>query len=657
MADHDTHLWRRLLRDVDELCRKPYPNIHLHVHDDELTTFCLVLTPEVSKPLHLTISGLDNYPLDPPTIRMDSLIHHPNVYGDWICATILRKTEEYTPAYTLKSIAIQMLSFFGSESLEQEHGGGPVRLGRYRRNDQYHDDFRCQKCGFASAQKATSLADYVDQAKTTRSSRRGRASAGGATTGLLSPPSTTPSMAAGDDKDSAQIGGDVMHIDSLPTEVLIQVLENMEDFEDVTSLARAWPRVSQVISEFDVLKQRELQCYVLKKSYREVNLGVGVAVGKDLTSEFEFLSKDAFEVLGIRQSIHNIPFSRWLPLPISRRHWGQVRVDAHDVLQRLKMAAPIKSKEPTNAQILYQFMTDVVVKLNLVEVNPRDNRSSLRHASDKAIESYFHLFHLLVCIATEDDSVIRHANRMLANFMAGKRSKEHVPNLGHLLVALLISDTQITDGLMKAIVTEAITRNVIWLLNAKPELCYMEPEAVSNYRLEKTFLGSRTSYRLLMFSELFRRTARPGNAPLSQVREELFNRHGGPPPGAASKVAAMVRRMHGVRDFPTFMAEMGFKVIPTAANFTDFLRRTVRESVAKGYSCWPIVQSEALALRLPREPRVGIKKELRTTYQHWIVSGELPYVRISKRAFFPQKQPAGGNSREGARGGRGGRGN
>lgn len=41
------------------------------------------------------------------------------------------------------------------------------------------------------------------------------------------------------------------------------------------------------------------------------------------------------------------------------------------------------------------------------------------------------------------------------------------------------------------------------------ELGYLEADAVSHYRLKKTFEGCRTSYRLLMLSELFQRVASP----------------------------------------------------------------------------------------------------------------------------------------------------
>ncbi|KAK3378655.1 hypothetical protein B0T24DRAFT_136330 [Lasiosphaeria ovina] len=52
------------------------------------------------------------------------------------------------------------------------------------------------------------------------------------------------------------------------------------------------------------------------------------------------------------------------------------------------------------------------------------------------------------------------------NIPSRKTGKADHPNLGYLLIALLISDIDPTEELMKAIVVETITRNVIWLLEA-----------------------------------------------------------------------------------------------------------------------------------------------------------------------------------------------
>lgn len=631
---------RRLVMDVDELTRKPYPNIHLHA-DDDMTELCLVLSPPGWKEMHLTIGHLSQFPLNPPTIAMDSQVEHPNVYGGYICASILNDSRFYTPAYTLKGIAIQLLSFFCSDRLDQSFGGSPICLEDYRRKTAaLWEPYTCPKCGYGTPEELFLPRPGPDTSPIRRADRRdGRGS-----------PNVSQRLGR------LEVDTKPCHIDRLPNEILLAIIDELEDFEHLTNLARAWPRISWLITEFDVVRQRELQCFFSKESYKHASLGVGVSTRRGLASEFDLLSKEAFG-LGIRQSVQNIDFDQWLALPISHRHWARISNEARTTLDCLRERLNLAS--PSRAQVLYAFMTDIVVQLNLAVEESRaghraGQRSTLRHASEKAIESYFHLFHLLVCLATEDRAIIDHANELIAQFTAGRRSKTECPNLGHLVVALLISDVEITDSLRKAIITEAITRNVVWLLDEKgakrPELSYMEPEPVSAYRLHATFHGSRTSYRLLMFSELFRRTARSSKqVPLGAIRDELFRRHGGPPLGAAERLAAEVRRLHTVDDFPAFLREMGVQKVPSARDFTAVLRQTVADSVRKGYSRWALSQVRAFHLRRAVEPAVGISQDVAE------YADRPGPPRIDPPSFFPARENAG-RGEDNGRGGRGGRG-
>lgn len=84
--------------------------------------------------------------------------------------------------------------------------------------------------------------------------------------------------------------------------------------------------------------------------------------------------------------------------------------------------------------------------------------------------------------------------------------------------------------------------------------------------------------------------------------------------------------------------------VPTAAEFTRFLRRSVEDSMAKGYSTMPMSQERALALRLREEPDVDVVPGLRPS----AVTG-------GRFTFFPQnqKRKADGGAERGGRGGRG----
>jgi ubiquitin-protein ligase len=115
-----TTLYRRLLQDIAEIQNKSYLNIALHLQDDDISSACLILTTEGYGPIHLTVCFNDDYLLSPPTINMNSKIVHSNIKEEGnISAAILEAQMDYTPAYTLKGIAMQLLSFFSSERIQQ----------------------------------------------------------------------------------------------------------------------------------------------------------------------------------------------------------------------------------------------------------------------------------------------------------------------------------------------------------------------------------------------------------------------------------------------------------------------------------------------------------------------------------------------------------
>jgi hypothetical protein len=109
------------------------------------------------------------------------------------------------------------------------------------------------------------------------------------------------------------------------------------------------------------------------------------------------------------------------------------------------------------------------------------------------------------------------------------------------LVVTLISTAGLTENLTFLVIKEAILRNVVWMLDTKGagfvELAYLEPSAISEYRLARTFAASPTSYRLLMFLKLFSSTARPAKTSLVEMRDALFDAHGAPPSGIAGEMA------------------------------------------------------------------------------------------------------------------------
>ena len=665
------YLRLRLLRDIAELQIEPYTNIALHT-DNDLTQACLILSPEGQEPLHLTMF-FDGYPLRAPRVTIQSKVYHPNVSGGYICASILNTSEGYTPAYTLKSVAIQLLSFFSSETLEQEHGGQPVDLKRYRYlYSTEPSSFSCKTCGFDDGTRhkedfARRWEEYFRPTSmvTSRDSRMKPAVL--SKQNLMERSVSEPKQARGSkqcevkelllkDIQNAMTPTSecapptldlVQKFLALPDEILLTIFSHLSD-EDLWAVARVFPVTSEILNSYDFIRVRELQCFCLKESFMSLKLGVGVHVrrrGREGTfeSEFDLLSQKAFLDYEIRTSVQGLHFEHWLPLPISRRHWRSVRVEVFDSLRGLASAAKLKDQSVVN--VIYHFMNDIVVKLSqeAEKCFDYDSRSSLTHASAKAVESYFALFHLLLCLANEDTTIISIANATVDSFLNGRTSKSSTPSLGHLLVAALVSDAGMTEQLRLAVIKEAILRNVVWMLDVTganmPELAYLEPSAVSEYRLRRSFQASKTSYRLLIFLTLFCRTARPEGISLPDLCYRIFDAHGAPPHGIAEVMASEIRRIKDIDSFPPFFIAMGVNDMPSKEILTDFLRRMVVVSEEKGYSRMPITQAEALGLRKRKEPEVEVDKE---------VTCGLVTLEKTTASFFPrQGSRRGGGTRRG----------
>jgi ubiquitin-protein ligase len=528
-------LHRRLLSDFAELQQDPYPNVHLQINEADITQACLMLTPPGQKPLHLTVKFNDRYTLEAPMVCIQSQVEHPNVFpGGYICATILNTHEGWSPTYTLRGVLIQLLSFFMSDSIEQDYEDGhTVDLGAYRAqmerrklmrlNTTYgrfgglinsHRQYRCKFCGFDG--------NWTPPVTATASSSQNRAVVRGHPRSKLY---------------------------NLPDELILHLLSFL-DTKDIMCLAEGVPAIGQMLNSFDFIRMRELQCFCLKTSFLETRLGIGVSIVKgrkpEFRSEFDLLSREAYN-LNVRKSVQGVSFDRWLPLPLSHRHWRSVRSDAEYELEGLRHAGKLDNEN--KVAVLYHFMNTVVVQFSRdadkTYTKMADSRSTLTHVSEKAVEAYFSLFHLLLCVATEDSAVVLAANRKISRFVAGPRTKAQFPDLGHVLVAALISDSGLTPDLTLHVIKEAILRNVVWMLDEKgvgmAELAYLEPSDVSAYRLARTFEASTTSYRLLMFLKLFSSAARTSGKSMVQLRDQLFETHGAPPSGISSAMAQKIQ--------------------------------------------------------------------------------------------------------------------
>lgn len=151
---------------------------------------------------------------------------------------------------------------------------------------------------------------------------------------------------------------------ALPDEVVLLMLEEMPT-KDVLALADAVPFVKRTVHSYDFIRARELQCFCLKKSYMNAKIGIGISVTGGnkpvFRSEFDLLSQEAFFQHDVRRSVQGVAFDKWLPLPLSRRHWRGAKSAAVVCLQAIHGHAVMRSNEPGDIDVLYYLMNNIVV--------------------------------------------------------------------------------------------------------------------------------------------------------------------------------------------------------------------------------------------------------------------------------------------------------
>lgn len=271
---------QRLLHDIHEISTKPYPYITFHSRPD-LTKACLILTPPGIRPIHLTVTFPPKYPLLPPKITIQTKFAHPNVFGDYICASILNTDEGYTPAYTLRGIAIQILSFFNSDSIQQDYGR-VVDLSIYREvnatnatkaTSRHAERFTCGDCGFPNVAEAS--VPVNDSVGGLRSSLGNLNVSSSLSNQSVAPRISSSTVTTKETKGEATAG-----LDTMPAEILIRVCDFLES-ESLIVFMRAWEKiggVSGVVTEYGLIRKRELLCFATKEGFGTETLGVGVRV-------------------------------------------------------------------------------------------------------------------------------------------------------------------------------------------------------------------------------------------------------------------------------------------------------------------------------------------------------------------------------------------
>lgn len=428
-------------------------------------------------------------------------------------------------------------------------------------------------------------------------------------------------------------------LDNLPDDILFTLAGDLPS-ETLISFGNVYPRFHAIVTSSREFVKRELQCFFLKTPLKNCILGVGVrldAKSRNISSDFDWLSQEAFNVFGVRNSIMKSKFQYFLPLAFSRAHfeaaepkiWKSLDLIHKGMLESDKGSPPKgrgqgggqRQPPPTktppqlpmtqiSVTVVFRMMNRIVVALmkdcdNALDTDSKySHRGRLAHASEKAMYSYCHLFHLLICLVRKTPSILSDATQILERVIQNPklRSKDYVPDLGEFIV--LVTLVLVHPGKIKwaqisgIFLEEVFIRNVRWLLREHADLEIRE-EGVSQYRLGATFAAGKTSMRLIMFQVTLLRMFVDT---YSDRIESLDDNYGVVEKELPEKMVSAIKEIYQVSDWHTFFKKVDYA---KGVQFSDqalcgLLRDAVKKSGARGYHT-PVTKSGLAPLSSARQ--------------------------------------------------------
>ncbi|KAF8965124.1 hypothetical protein BDZ97DRAFT_1659465 [Flammula alnicola] len=630
--------------------------------------------------LHFDVELPDNWPTVPPKVATSvDGIKHPNLYGNYICCDLLKPLEHlqrgytggYTPALTLRGLFLQFLTFFSSTKVDQDYGdsieiGDATCVSYLWEQDLEQDlppgDCKCKdQCPCADLSMQKSLAVVWESGKAKEVMVQTHSAGTGhkkkhmraqdqflhrlewpnprriSTIMMIANwtckicPYGSPALP----HDRTTLGSTANATNAVPSILLqppsICQIQQLNDdtlgalashlpSESIITLSIAYPRFRDIVAFLHVLRQRELTCFFLRSSLRQTVLGVGVALdagARTLSSDFDWLSMEAFDVFKVRKSIQKRPFDFFLPIAFNRPHF---RKSEREVWKRLAVIETAlrtaeaniskKSGHPSNRRldpplkphhtvdVLYRMMNNIVVSLmkscddSMQTTNRYHETPTLLRASEKAVVSYCHLFHLLIRLCATTPAILHDATWKLRTFVMRPeaRLKSHTPDMGELIVIVMLvlilppiddKPPMTWELLCGKYLEEVITRNVRWVLKDVPHLEVLE-KGPSDYRLNKTFACSKTSLRLMMFQitflDLFIRT-------YSSNISRLDDNYGFPDNELPERMVSEIKEIYKVDAWPKFFQRVQFAkgLAFTKETFSQMLRDCVQQSAVRRY--------------------------------------------------------------------------
>ena len=393
------------------------------------------------------------------------------------------------------------------------------------------------------------------------------------------------------------------HLECLDVDALFHLF-NFLNTSELLCLAAAYPFAAKLVTAANIVAAREIRCFVTKKRAGQTLLGIGLrwnAQLKGLESSFDWLSREAWTDLEIRMGLRREQFTHWLPMAIHGGHFLRAR---KEIVPRLKdierqlVLGPGKGgagkREPSidGYRALCSFANEIVVRLMktadevLADPEPLQEEymgctcescmggrqpkvkavaqspvGTLMHASEKALCDFVSIIHLAVSLAVANPAIANDAARSVQRFIRypNARRKEQTPDLGELLIQLVLCSNVGWEDLRGPLLQESLTRHGVWMLDPKQgkghsALAFLEGEPVSEWRLKTSFEASRTSLRLVMFQHAFLSQLpalcgkrRGERTTVQELKRGLDARYGLPPRDMPGRLVQQIKDIYAVR--------------------------------------------------------------------------------------------------------------
>ncbi|KAJ3008283.1 hypothetical protein HKX48_008663 [Thoreauomyces humboldtii] len=495
----------RLMRDIAALEREPIAGVDVKVSDKCVRNLCVILTPQHGQlrglRLHLRVLIPDGYPMAGPEVSIQTTFPHHNIFGSWICCDILKGRivrdidgyiGGYTPAFSLQTIFLQLLSFFTAERVDQDYRE-TVKAMKVNVQDltQQFARFSCKECNY-NVQPA--IARAAEPAAESSSSSTGSDAASN-----IGQPTT-----------SRQRRQALRILDCVP-DTWSTIAKHLTS-QDLDSLSRAYPAVENAVDTEAIRLRRELRCFYLGVDFTQAVLGVGVAKSGDgrqvkMSSGFDLLSFQAFEEFNVQEGPWGETITHFLPLVINGPHFQRARPM---IERQLMVLSGVNDRyaafDPLVViDVIGTWMNSMVVDfMKDVESANGTPTKTVLHASEKALRGYCTLLHLILTLADLYPVIAETAHARVHRFLSrdAGRSKKEVPDFGRFLVLFALVPGLDWDAVSRVLLDELLARNAYWILGKHPHLAYME-DGPSNLRLRQSFEASKTGLRLFLFQTFF----------------------------------------------------------------------------------------------------------------------------------------------------------